>query len=126
MKIQKTRCRELTPDERRETKLLVTKKCANYDKSYGCLPLDADCYMLNKWWSGALCKYFQNAVLPLNPVLEAGLMGYDDGKSYKLCPVCGTPYIPKTSKAYCSRACAAKGRLASYRKYNRKRDKSRR
>ena len=31
--------RELTPKEIRSIRKLVTSKCANYDKEYGCLPL---------------------------------------------------------------------------------------
>lgn len=33
-------CRELTRDERRGIRKLVTELCANYDRDYGCLPLD--------------------------------------------------------------------------------------
>ena len=51
----------------------MTKWCANYDKKYGCLPLDCECYMLGKCWTGAYCRYFREAVLPLDPVLEAAL-----------------------------------------------------
>jgi hypothetical protein len=83
--------RELTHDERATIRKLVTGMCANYDSEYGCLPLDCPCYMLNKWWTGAYYKYFQNAVLPLNPVLQASLIGQNDDISPKICPVCGAP-----------------------------------
>ena len=47
--------RELTRDERRAIRRLVTSLCANYDRTEGlCLPLDCPCYMLNKWWTGGL------------------------------------------------------------------------
>lgn len=36
--------RELTGKEKRQIKKLVVSKCANYDKEYGCLPLDCECY----------------------------------------------------------------------------------
>ena len=36
--------RELTRQEKTEIRKLVTKWCANYDKDYGCLPLDCPCY----------------------------------------------------------------------------------
>ena len=62
-------CRELTRDERKGIRKLVTEMCANYDRDYGCLPLDCECYMLGKWWTGAYCRYFREAVLPLDPVL---------------------------------------------------------
>ena len=41
-------CRELTRDERKGIRKLVTEMCANYDREYGCLPLDCECYMLGK------------------------------------------------------------------------------
>ena len=65
--------RELTRQEKAEIRSLVTKWCANYDKSVGCLPMDDPCYMLGKCWTGAYCRYFRAAVLPLDPVLEAAL-----------------------------------------------------
>ena len=37
--------RERTGKEKRQIKKLVVSKCANYDKEYGCLPLDCECYM---------------------------------------------------------------------------------
>ena len=59
--------RELTREEKRAIRALVTKWCANYDRECGCLPLDGECYMLGKCWTGALCRYFREAVLPLDP-----------------------------------------------------------
>ena len=56
--------RELTREEKRAIRALVTKWCANYDRECGCLPLDCECYMLGKCWTGALCRYFREAVLP--------------------------------------------------------------
>ena len=55
--------RELTREEKRAIRALVTKWCANYDRECGCLPLDCECYMLGKCWTGALCRYFREAVL---------------------------------------------------------------
>lgn len=66
-------CRELTRDERKGIRKLVTEMCANYDREYGCLPLDCECYMLGKCWTGAYCRYFREAVLPLDPVLAASI-----------------------------------------------------
>ena len=36
--------RELTRQEKAAIRKLVVKWCANYDKDYGCLPLDCPCY----------------------------------------------------------------------------------
>ena len=60
--------RELTREEKAKIRKLVKKWCANYDKECGCLPLDCECYMLGKCWTGAYCRYFREAVLPLDPV----------------------------------------------------------
>ena len=61
--------RELTRQEKAAIRSLVKRWCANYDKDAGCLPLDCECYMLGKCWTGAYCRYFRSAVLPLDPVL---------------------------------------------------------
>lgn len=110
--------RELTRSERAAIRKLVTGICANYDPEYGCLPLDCPCYMLNKWWTGAYCKYFQNAVLPLDSALEAALTG--NNAAQKICPVCGTPFIPVTSQTYCSEACQQEGNRRKSRERMRK------
>lgn len=111
METDGTEARELTRHERAAIRKLVVGMCANYDPEYGCLPLDyGGCYMLDKWWTGAYCKYFRNAVLPLDPVLEAALTGRDSNLSPKVCPVCGAAYLPVTSQAYCSEACRMKGK----------------
>jgi len=65
--------RELNREEKTVIRTLVVKWCANYDREFGCLPLDCECYMLGKCWTGAYCRYFREAVLPLNPVLEVAL-----------------------------------------------------
>lgn len=104
-----TESRELTRSERTAIRKLVVGMCANYDHEYGCLPLECPCYMLNKWWTGAYCKYFQNAVLPLDSVLEAALI-HKNNVSKKICPICGAAYIPITSQAYCSEVCRMKGK----------------
>ena len=70
-----TASRELTRDERAGIRRLAMGMCANYNPEYGCLPLECPCYMLGKCSTGAYCRYFQNAVLPLEPKLEATLTG---------------------------------------------------
>ena len=66
--------RELTRQERAAIRKLVTDLCANYDNQERlCLPLDCPCYMLHKWRTGSFCRYFQEAVLPVDPALESAL-----------------------------------------------------
>ena len=81
-------CRELTRDERKGIRKLVTEMCANYDREYGCLPLDCECYMLGKYWTGAYCRYFREAVLPLDPVLSASICEDGPAPDTRLCAIC--------------------------------------
>lgn len=116
-----TEARELTRHERAAIRKLVVGMCANHDSEYGCLPLDyGRCYMLDKWWTGAYCKYFQNAVLPLDPVLEATLTGRKVPE-LDVCAICGKPFISEGKQAYCSPVCANTARLKRQREYMRKR-----
>ena len=102
-------CRELTRDERKGIRKLVTEMCANYDREYGCLPLDCECYMLGKCWTGAYCHYFREAVLPLDPVLTASICEDGLAPDTRLCSICGRPFLPEGRQAYCSDACKAEG-----------------
>lgn len=110
------KARELTHKERATIRKLVVGMCADYGPEYGCLPLDCPCYMLNKWWTGAYCRYFQNAVLPLDPKLEAILTGREVPE-LGICAVCGEAFIQTGKQMYCSSACQKEG--------NRRRSKER-
>lgn len=57
--------RELTRTEKATIRRLVSKWCANYDRDCGCLPLDCECYMFGKCWTGAYCRYFREQFCPL-------------------------------------------------------------
>ncbi len=98
--------RELTREEKRKIRALVMKWCANYDKEYGCLPLECECYMFGKCWTGAYCRYFREAVLPLDPALEAALLTEGPPPVFKPCPICGGAVPVDGRMAYCSEACA--------------------
>lgn len=112
--------RELTRSERAAIRRLVNK-CANYDNVEKiCLPLDCPCYMLNKWWTGSLCRYFEKALLPTDPALETSITGEDTSQRQKTCPVCGKSYLPTTSQAYCSDACRIQARRKSERERKRR------
>jgi len=114
-----TESRELTRAERAAIRKLVIDMCANYDKAYGCLPLDCDCYMFGKWWTGGYCKYFVNAVLPLDPMLEASLLGKDT-PIQDTCAICNKAFIPDGKQAYCSTVCKAEGNRRKSRERMRK------
>ena len=91
--------RELTREEKRAIRALVTKWCANYDRESGlCLPLDCACYMLHKCWTGAYCRYFREAVLPLDPELQAALTTEGISPELRACAVCGKAFWPEGVK----------------------------
>lgn len=112
--------RELTRQERAAIRALVTKWCANYDRDIGCLPLDCECYMLGKCWTGAYCRYFREAVLPLDPTLEAALCSAGPAPETRLCPICGRPFLRDGRTRYCSTACAHAARRQQKRAHMRK------
>ena len=111
----------MNSSERATIRKLVTELCANYDSQDKiCLPLDSPCYMLNKWWTGAYCRYFEKAVLPVDAALESAITGEDTSMRQKICPVCGKAYLPTTSQAYCSDACRVYARRKSERERKRR------
>lgn len=110
--------RELTRQEKAAIRALVTKWCANYDREHCCLPLECECYMLGKCWTGAYCRYFREAVLPLDPALEAALTG--QGFGFARCPVCGRPIPADGRRRYCSPACGTVALREQKRNYMRK------
>ena len=100
---------ELTAREKQAIRRLVISECPNYDREYGCLPLDGVCYMSTIAFTGsALCKWFQDAVLPLDPALEAVF----SRKPLKACKHCGRKFPVKGRQAYCE-ACTVPARKAA-------------
>ena len=113
--------RELTRQEKAAIRSLVKRWCANYDKDIGCLPLDCECYMLGKCWTGTYCRYFRSAVLPLDPVLEAALTAGGPALETRLCPVCGRAFLPDGRRQrYCSPVCAGAALREQKRAYMRR------
>ena len=102
--------RELTGREKQRIKKLVTSLCANYDKEYGCLPLDCDCPMLGICFTNsALCRYFRKSVLPE----DAGLEAVFTQTPTTHCKQCGKPFPTDGKRVYCSQRCA-KGFLRAF------------
>lgn len=96
--------RELTASEKRMIFRLVKKHCANYDSKYGCLPLDADCYMTKIGFKDSkLCKYYEDAVLPIEPEIKAYLN--KSNQHLKVCGVCGEAFFANKNRRYCSDKC---------------------
>ena len=64
--------RELTAREKQRIKKLIVSTCADYDKEYGCLPLDCDCPMFGIYYTNSgLCTWLRGALLPTVPELQA-------------------------------------------------------
>ena len=116
--------REMTRGERAAIKKLVVTMCANYDRDYGCLPLDCPCYMLGKWYTGAYCKYFREAVLPLDAALMHSLTK-GGSADYITCPICEGRFAPNGRQKYCSDACRAAGERLLNRDRKRKQRRNR-
>ena len=113
--------RELTGREKQRIKKLVTSLCANYDKEYGCLPLDCGCPMLGICFTNsALCRYFRKSVLPEDAALEAVFTQIPTTH----CKQCGKLFPTDGKRVYCSQHCAEEARrkqtAARVRKYREK------
>ena len=99
--------RELTAREKQRIRKLIVSKCANYDKEYGCLPLDCDCYMFGVCYTNsAFCTRFRNALLPTDPELQAVF----EPQPLKVCKECGKHFPAQGKRVYCSESCAEAAR----------------
>mgnify|MGYP001665822069 CR=1 FL=1 len=78
------------------------------------------CYMLHKCWTGAYCRYFREAVLPLDPELLVALTVEGSSSELRACAVCGRAFLPEGRQAYCSDACKAEGNRRKSRERMRK------
>ena len=90
--------KRLTKEQMPRVRKLV-KQCCNYDGGE-CIALDdgAGCVCVQSISYSPLCRWFRNAVLPLDPVLEAFLLG---GPT-KRCASCGEAFVPGSNRAkYC-------------------------
>lgn len=113
--------RELTGREKQRIKKLITSRCANYDKEYGCLPLDCECPMFGICYTNsALCRKFRNALLPEAPELQAVFQPMP----LTVCKQCGKSFPKEGKRVYCSDRCAEEARreqtAARVRKYRAK------
>ena len=91
----------LTPKQRQKTNALIKRICANYDNG-NCLALDdgEPCVCVQSISYSLLCKYFRNAVLPAEPLLEADILG----TRFEKCVSCGAPIIKNGNrKKYCEK-----------------------
>lgn len=99
--------RELTAREKQRIKKLIVSTCANYDKEYGCLPLDCDCPMFGIYYTNSgLCTWLRGALLPTVPELQAVF----ESKQLKVCKECGKSFVAQGKRVYCSEKCTEDAR----------------
>jgi len=112
--------RELSRSELKDIRNLVITMCANYDGYYKeCPLLNGACYMFFIGHTvNPLCKYFSNAVLPLNSALETSLI--KQKSNIKECAVCGGSYVPSGRSRFCSGKCRAYAKRVQDRKSQQK------
>lgn len=105
--------RELTTQERKRVREFAHRQCANYDRANReCPLLDGCCYMATIAFDDSdLCRYFRDAVLPLDTELERLLLkscwnrALSQGKTRE-CPICGADFPAFGRRVYCSQRCS--------------------
>lgn len=108
---------QMTPKQRQRANALIKRLCANYDGG-NCLLLDdgEPCVCVQSISYSLLCKYFRNAVLSAEPLLEAEILGTRPDR----CVACGTPITKRNNKKkYCEK-CAEKAYKRQQAEYARK------
>ena len=82
----------------------LVHNCCNYD-SGNCLALDdgEGCICVQRISYSLLCKWFRNAVLPMDRELEAALY---HRLAAKRCAVCGGLFFPSSNRAKYCQDCA--------------------
>lgn len=100
---------KMTKVQHRAVKDLAVRMCANYDRPTGdCLLMDEACWQV--CCSSGLCRYFKEAVLPLDRVFYADLV---KPGSLKVC-ACGRSFVPASNRAkYCPECAKVKQREAA-------------
>lgn len=121
----KKKKKEGTPKHRQSANALIKRLCANYEGG-NCLALDdgEPCVCVQSISYSLLCKYFRNAVLPAEPMLEANILG----TRLERCVSCGAPILKKGNrKKYCDRCAvrAYKKQQAAYARRKRAESKNR-
>ena len=87
---------KVTPKYQSAVTSLIRKECCNYMWN-SCVYLDCVCPQIGH--ATLCCKWFREAVLPLNKELQAALMNLDVMKD---CSVCHKQYVPNSNRSkYC-------------------------
>lgn len=92
----------MSKEQRRQAVTLIKQECCNYYSGYCCL-MDMGCPQVHS--ESLMCKWFRDAVLPLDKVLYAQIMGEEGLKD---CEVCGRPFRAISNRAKYCNECKAK------------------
>lgn len=90
----------LSPKQVKRVNLLVKKECCNFDNG-NCILLDGGepCHCPQLISCCLLCRWFSDAVLPLDRELFAEFYAPEEKRR---CTVCGAPFASKSNNAkYC-------------------------
>jgi hypothetical protein len=102
----------MSEKQRRNASVLIKEACANHDSGYCLLLSDYDyepCPQLHS--NSLICKYFRDAVLPMDKLLHAQIMG---SESVKGCEICGEPFRAVSPRAkYCEKCSKARRQKAT-------------
>ena len=101
----KTKLKTMTEPQRRSAAKLIRAECCNC-MSGECILLNCVCPQLQSY--SLICKWFPEAVLPLDKPLCAEIMGV--GKNMKNCAVCMKPFVASSNRAKYCLECATKQR----------------
>ena len=84
----------------------LVQACCNYDNGQ-CIALDEGdgCVCVQSISYSLLCRWFREAVLPLDKELETGLLYRAESKK---CAVCGRLFLPGSNRAKYCPECAAR------------------
>ena len=92
----------LTREQRMNVKQLIRKECCNYNSERGeCILLDGGrgCVCPQMISHHITCRWFNHAVLPLDPSLYVDVIR---GTECKRCIICGAAIFPRGNKTkYC-------------------------
>lgn len=104
--------------ERRKVRTLIKEECCNYQQGNCLLLDDGEPVPCPQLISGSLsCRWFRDAVLPIDKELHAEIMG---DAAMKQCCICGKPFRAVSNHAkYCER-CRKSERKKQYRESKQK------
>jgi len=93
---------QMTPAQLKKARKLIRAECCNYDAQRGeCFALDEGdgCVCVQAVSYSLLCRWFKEAVLPLEPELRIAL---EPKVTTRHCASCGKDYIPRgRASKYC-------------------------